>query len=569
MNFYLKLLRIISLILTSYSLATARADILDQGIPSPFLLKPSGLKELNVTLAARAEAELNKLKDIEVLLEKRKIELDPHNEGALQLVQSLKSEFSKLPKNTQDTFLNGEIDLATIPDDQLKTLIAIQDKADGAKMLAGDFINDLDLYIQKSLDYSIFLTLQMASEHVERLNENSNFSKKERNNLEKLYLKMREAVYGENGFISNKDEYGQAKDSFRISPYNRFFDLSEKFFEISAPVVEANNQQDRGTPTKSLTKLKLSALKKIPVAFGMIWDAAKILGAAVFKIQPTGQRTLLMNSVNSAIRKISKVQGLDVTVVGAENIPMTYEKGTVTLFTPSHRDAFKDMVAIAHLGVDSAIPFAAAGSFIPSEIKIPFTKTKINLSKLKSFLIGRLNKNYGIIVVGNKDNPNPIDPVEKAIQILQMTDIRSFLIYPEGRLPDAQGAAGPMREKMFSELGPIERFEALGFKVNLVPVTMSLNYLPNGESKNIEVKVYPTIDDYTRRVITRFGGSSGLAMLYRYGLVSDLVTNTDLLWGQLRASRMQQEFRKRFNIEANPATKSEKVFTAQCVRFYN
>jgi hypothetical protein len=218
------------------------------------------------------------------------------------------------------------------------------------------------------------------------------------------------------------------------------------------------------------------------------------------------------------------------------------------------------MMAFAHLGVDNVIPFGAAGNFIPGEIKIPFTRKKINIEGLKSFLIKRLNQNNGFIVVGNKNNPNPIDPVEKLLRIVQNSDIRSFLIYPEGRLPDAQGAAGPMREKFFSDDGPIKKLEALGYKVNLVPVTMRLNYLPNEETNDVEVKVYPVFDDRTRRVISNLGGASGLALLYRFGLVSDLVTDKELLWGQLRASQMKNEFNERFKIEEANRALCRKVY---------
>lgn len=185
-----------------------------------------------------------------------------------------------------------------------------------------------------------------------------------------------------------------------------------------------------------------------------------------------------------------------VTLIGEENLPKNSNKDDITFFTPSHRDAFKDMVSVAGLGVDNIIPFAAAGNFIPSNIKLG--KHTIDLSRIKSFLIGRLNDNNGIIVVGNKNNPNPINPVTKFLQIIKQTNMRNFLIYPEGKLPDETGATGVVREKLFSADGPIAQAEKLGLKVNLVPISMRLNYLPNGNSNNIEIDVQPMIDDYTR-----------------------------------------------------------------------
>lgn len=62
--------------------------------------------------------------------------------------------------------------------------------------------------------------------------------------------------------------------------------------------------------------------------------------------------------------------------------------------------------------------------------------------------------------------------------------------------------------------------------------------LSEAAGDELEVRVHELIDDATRRVIMRIGGKEALDVLLRFGLTEALVTNEDLVWGQVRAGRL-------------------------------
>ncbi len=531
---------ILSIVLFLYG-ANLYAGLLETQILSPFNLGASDLENFNKRFEALANEELEFLKNRESELEIQKQQLDEASRGVTHFVESLMSEFELLSPETQRALLEQKIEGFPVPEADQARLQGMQEHLQNSKVPATSFINDLDVYIQRSLDYSVFLIFKMVSENVEQLRrENTDEWKLKK--LKSLYEEMYKFIYdSEKGYVKKRNEYGQAKDTNRISAYNHFFDYADTFFATVAALVGVEKSRAWALQVRK----KISSLKRLPELVAIVPDAARALWATIRKTQPTDTTIPLMDSVNATITKVADMRGWEFKVQGAENIPREYDKGTINLFTPSHRDALKDMATMAHLGIEQMAPFAAAGNFLPF---------------MQKFLIKRLNGNLGIIVVGKAHNPNPVDVTEKAIEIARKTGIRNFLIYPEGRLPDRQGAAGPMRDKFFSKEGPIQRFEELGFKVNLIPITMASNYLPTENSQQIDVKVYPTITDKVRRVLTTLAGPDGLATLYRYGLVGDLKTDSQLLWGQRRATRMWSDFSKRFRLE--------KIKRQMCLNFY-
>lgn len=528
---------------------------------SPFEMSIQDLLKYNLKIEQELAEDDLKFLELEKNLEDEKKMMDPDGQKAKEAVVEIMTQFKSLTPEVKKAYLGNTID--KLPDNpnikmEIEKLNALVKSTEEMENKADHFIANVDGYIQSSLDYSIKQTLNLIGKHVYESRKNKSFSDSDLKKMALIYDKMIQAIFGTNGFLENKKEYGQGKDAFRVSPYNKFFSLADVFFSIG--------DQNPKTPNKISFKERLNFLRKLPYYFSIVPSFFKTFAAIIFKIQPKGDNAMMMNSINSAIRDLSELKGYKVTLIGEENLPKNSNKDDITFFTPSHRDAFKDMVSVAGLGVDNIIPFAAAGNFIPSNIKLG--KRTFDLSRIKSFLIGRLNDNNGIIVVGNKNNPNPINPVAKFLRIIEQTKMRNFLIYPEGKLPDETGATGVVREKLFSADGPIAQAEQLGLKVNLVPISMRLNYLPNGNSNDIEIDVQPMIDDYTRKVITKLAGSDGMALLYRFGLTSKLITDKDLLFGQLRASRMDTFYTDKYQRNKSQNSKNLSYNSNSCLVNY-
>lgn len=546
---FLKRLLISNLVFFLFS-CPVNAGTLDVLRAFPTSISPDALRSWNYYLTTRLLEEQEKFKQIENDLERRHRQLTETSGGVVSFAGDVMKRFDTLSDEVRSAILNGTLDESRLTLNDRWQLHNLKTVIEEGKFFGNDFIQGLDSYIQKSLDYSILVMMKMASESIELL-QNSNLDTAHLKKLIALYRRMHKVIFDpEKGYLVKKIEYGQGKDTHRISAYNKFFKVSEDFFEMSDELQGLRLNEKK--PLSEKLRWKLKGLTQLPKYLPLFPDAVKVVWNVLNPFSHGSGKEPLMKSVNEAFRKMSDIQQTRYVVEGREHLPRAYDKGTINIYMPTHRSAMKDMAAISHLGLDHMAPFAAAGNFLPV---------------LKSFLTRLLNKNLGFIVVGNSFNPNPIDPIEKAMMTLELTDIRDFLNYPEGRLPDKQGASGPIREKIFSELGPIKKFEQLGYKINLVPITFASNYIPNGDAAVIDIKIYPMITDEVRRVITTLAGGDGLATLFRLGAINDLKTDSNLLWGQQRASRMQLDFMRLYRRD-KLYERDQRAGVTLCLKFY-
>jgi hypothetical protein len=260
-----------------------------------------------------------------------------------------------------------------------------------------------------------------------------------------------------------------------------------------------------------------------------------MLKAVFMRQQPDADGVPLTRGIIDTVTKIKEQQGGKVEIVGAENLPKFDDPNTINVIVASHRHGLNDQIAIAALKLKSMVFFGAANNFLPKSLNLLFG--------LKTRAIRGLNDNLGFIVVGEGADPAPL---AKARLIVTKTGVRTFLIFPGGRLPEGWGATMGVREKTFSEEGLVAMFEEMGFKVNLIPISMKNNArlfdnkttLSADGVDELEVRVHELIDDQTRRVIMKHGGKEALNLLLRFGLTEVLVTDQELIWGQVRAGKI-------------------------------
>ncbi|CAN5643464.1 hypothetical protein BH10BDE1_BH10BDE1_11670 [soil metagenome] len=413
----------------------------------------------------------------------------------------------------------------------------------GGKQQTAEFFVRLDSFIQDYLDVSMALGYHSARARLFELRDSGHSIKDHAQDfarLEKLKAK----------YLDNKNQYQQPKDTLRTTPYKSFFGVLQS--------IAARDTADPSLRRGIFARIKGLAEFTIRTA-SLMPSVIRMLKAVFLKQQPDADGVPLTRGVIEAVTKINEQRGGKVNVVGLENMPTTNDPNVINVIVASHRHGLNDQIALAALKLKSMVFFGAANNFLPNWMNLLFG--------FKTRTIRSLNENLGFIVVGSGASPAPL---EKARTIVTKTGVRTFLIFPGGRLPEGWGATMGVREKTFSEEGLVAMFESMGFKVNLIPISMKNNarlfdnkqtLAENGEG-NLEVRVHELIDDQTRRVIMKYGGKEALNMLLRFGLTEVLVTDQDLVWGQVRAGKILPTF-DRF-LKNEMATKYLSGAAAQC-----
>jgi hypothetical protein len=398
--------------------------------------------------------------------------------------------------------------------------------------VSSSFIQDLDRYTQDSLDLGMLIGLQAAREEIASFSRtNPKTGTETSSQLARLQASSEAMEASIRDYLANKHQYGQANDNFRTTPYSKFYSVIASIFRQVSP-----NSSGPVTPQKKAKISLLQRLSRLTTTLKMSWFGANLASAVVFDSKPDAEGvSRITTNINSIGRLIGRQKGQEINVIGKENLPVILPDGKdIYILTPSHRHGLQDVIGIAHLGLDNFAILAKPKSFIPAQIKV--AGRTFDITPIKDFLISKLAKNMGFIVTGGGHSA-----VEKMRLIISKTAMRFFLIYPEGKLPDANGSSGVMRENKVVKL-----LEEMGFRVSMVPITMVDNFFPLGveptHQNKFEVKVFPTISHELRKSLTAFGGHQALSNLFRYGLVDELRSNQDLLWGQVRASRLPEVF---------------------------
>lgn len=322
-------------------------------------------------------------------------------------------------------------------------------------------------------------------------------------------------------YLRNRHQYGEAKDVQRTAPFMEFFIKTKALYET----------QFLPRPSGvSKVRAQLSALAQTTKMLTLVPEIGSFLNTVFNGAPATAETNPLYQEVARTVKKLGKVQGIEVEVEDAENLPKETKPNEVNVYIASHRDGVLDQLTIAELGAHNIVPFAAVNNFVPNALN--------KLFGLKDRAMRALDQSNNLIIVGKGKT---IEPIPKALKILNESSVRSFLIFPEGRLPEGLGATAGVRDKFFAEDGLIASIERAGYKVNLIPLSMRHNArLFDGKSltsdKKLTIRVHSFIDDETRRTFMKYGGETGMAMLLQFGLIDALVTNQRLMFGQLRPS---------------------------------
>ncbi len=394
--------------------------------------------------------------------------------------------------------------------------------------MAGDFIAQFEKYDRDSQDLEIAVGLKLLRLEIEYLRQSPVGGP----GLEILKNSYQEIIKYKDDYLANKFQYGQAKDIHRVTPFNKFIGkVRSTIGQIHRFDSLGKDKKPNPFVTAMKDKLRVFGTAAMPAA-------ARIASSTLLKLQPNRWNVPVTTAINYGARIFGVFKGEKVVVIGRENLPTGDDSETVNLILPNHGNAEIDINGIAHLGLNKSVMFVAAGNFVPENVAPD--------------LIKALNENHGVVVVGTRNNPNPVDPVEKMRDIDDFTSVRSYVLFPQGMRPAKDNAASPVRDGPFRDNGPIRMLERNGKKVNLVLVTMDY-FAPYGlnggnDDPTIVVRVHPTIPDLVRRRFMAVGGVKALPILLQYGLLGNLRSNKlpngeidpdgDIFWGKVRASKL-------------------------------
>jgi 1-acyl-sn-glycerol-3-phosphate acyltransferase len=459
------------------------------------------------------DISIEKLRVDEGHLIEMKNEIEGQGYTAISLLQTVQSLLASMDQETLEKVLAAnadELNAMNIP--QVRRLHAIL----GAVMPKMEHLFlVLDEYIQDSVDLSVVMVMYTLQMRLGVLNADEQTPE-----LRKSFEKL---IGFKKAYVDNKAEYGRGHDINRTTAYQRFFQTAKDIFlQLNYP----RTYKIRRAANRAGMGLKYASwIVRNPLVVPQFIDT---LIRVIINQQPKGQNNPVMASVLRLSRGGRIAMGLKVKIEGEENLlglendGVNFKDNDVFIYAPSHRDYIKDQIALAYLKKDNLMPFAASHSF-------------------PGWISSRLNTNMGFVPVGGQKGVFT-DAIEKAVMIVENTQLRSFVNYPGGRLPEGIGATMGVRKKFFSEDGLVRAFEDKGYRVNIVPISLRDNAKLFGgrtltrKDDEITIKVRPLLKADTRYLITKLAGQDAISLVMRFGLIEDLVTNDELLWGQVRGS---------------------------------
>lgn len=436
-----------------------------------------------------------------------------HVEGDLNYLRKEEGELLAIKMKIESyghsaiDFLNHMETLSVNPDG----LLQVRGVLGEVKPMVLELNTRLDNYIQDTLDLSMAMGLYAVRDELARAPRVTSDMRA----LFKELIKQRDI------YLENKKEYGEGKDTRRATAYN-------KFFASLKPLFEALER-----PTLSRTRRLSAKIGNLLGKVGWVMQRPALVGhfikafATVMRSpQPVNGQNPTLAAVMGLSRRLGDELGIEVVIEGKENLTLPGE-GEITILVPSHREMIKDQIGVANLH------FEDGSSDFDGDVIAPFAAAHV----YPKFIVNRLNPNNGIVVVGPLARPKPI---EKAERILEETDLRMFMNYAGGRLPEGLGATMGVRKKFFEMVSALEN---KGYKVNILAIAMRDNAKLFGtrsltRNDGITLKVAPVLKHETRHLIMETAGEDAVALMMRMGLIQDLVTNDELIFGQVRGSML-------------------------------
>jgi hypothetical protein len=473
-------------------------DLLVGQFSEPWSNSQQALAE-SIEILNRVEIGLVQISDREQSLLKAKADLGTHGYSA----QTFFNEIVKMVEENRPQEMRGQM---------------IQIGTQKAQAFFQEFEN---------LNRDTFdLTMALVYHQMRATLAEHKWSSKDSSALKKKWMALERSRLA---YSANRDQFKKGKDAHRTTPFLSFFVKAKDLNEF---ILSRGTLTDRAKYQLNKLKKIWEALKLLPVAYPGL---KKLIGQIFNRTQPTSDHNPVIATVNEMATKVAKSQGSTFEIDGAELLPpKNPPAGEVNVHISNHRDGLLDQAAMAALGFDHVTPYAAVNNFVPEALNAFFG--------FKFRVIRHLNANYALIVVGKGADPKA---VPKTIEILLKSNIRNFMIYPEGRLPEGLGTMAGVRDDFFSEKGAIHAMESQGFKVNLVVTSLIDNArLFDGpsltsENSKYRIKVHGVIRDEIRKEFMKHAGEAGLSMLLQYGLIESLVTNDRLMFGQVRPSKIK------------------------------
>lgn len=395
--------------------------------------------------------------------------------------------------------------------------------------LQKDLQTDLDQLIVQQLDhFALKIMFYVESAY---LSLSHRVTPTDFNSLKNLYESTNQAY---SGYLKMKPRYGQAKDIPRTAKYREIYEKAEQFIKL------ADYLNGTKLPQETKSKNVRLYLKLGKEALAVVW-----------KLISTGtQSTATFNQSMKFARTFGEDVGAKVDVTGGDiikNLPQ--EKGTVNILAPIHRHPLWDLVALANLNIDGALPFI----FFPKPVARFITKHVTNV----------------IAVGGGSDMP-----IDHVISELNKGYTSNILVYPEGSVSAGMMETRPAREKF--SWGLVRTLREQGFKVNIIPISYE-NTAKFGNENTIETalnKALANPEKITYRV--DIGKPLNSKMIDKMLLTDPLMigryirsfwlekmkTTNTLLSGQLRPTEMDRlvdnDFKPKFvELKLN-----------QCLSFY-
>ncbi len=398
----------------------------------------------------------------------------------------------------------------------------VQEVLREVRPLVVDLNSRLDNYIQDTLDLSMAIVLHALNRDLSLAPQLTS----------DIWALQKEVIKQRDIYLEHKKEYGEGKDTKRTTAYNRFFAAAKTLYAaLDQP--QFSRTRRLGHKVANILGQALWVLQRPSLSANFL----KTLLVVLRSPQPEDGKNPVIASVMQLSRQIGDELGIKVHIEGKENL-VSSGPNEITILVPSHRQMMRDQIGIANLhfeddtpfDIDTVAPFAAAHVY------------RAYCSPVKSKSWDRRRR--------SKANPKPI---EKAAQILEQSDLRMFMNYAGGRLPEGLGATMGVRKKFFEM---VRSLEAKGFKVNILALSMRDNAKLFGtrsltRNEDITLKVPPILKHDTRHLIMELGGEDSVALMMRFGLIQDLVTNEELIFGQVRGSKLNEALSEYLFDDAN------------------
>lgn len=572
---------------------SALAAVIGSEAPNPFSpatrveTLENVLRELQNS-SARALSEVLELENQLVASEERLVSWG--YESPEDFLKEIADRLASLPADTRD-FISSARDPHTLLSDPTsrekieaspaaKELIELIRSADE---ILGDHFQELRIQHSKSyfrLALALgFLNIYELSSQMKK--SDRSMSEQQREKYHRLFSSLKREA---SNYLAHEHEFEGPRRNTAVIPHNHFLRSLKKFESLVQLVekieVTANKFSDDSRISKnqrtyarifsrglsaffySIASLPNFVFQLVQAIVSVRTDRAYFSESSSNLFSVDNYSPRLTSSVVSLHNALARVLGYSVEVEGAEHIQSNQMRG-VTIVTPSHRDALRDMIAISALRFQKMTMYANAGQILNMIFgrreKFKFLGFEIDMVQFKSKVVAALNRGTSILVAGNTFNPDSatpeFKPVFKSVQMMTALS-KAFkdmvlLNYPHGALPSWLGLDLPIVRSWFGPSGTLAAAWRQGIQPQLLIVTLPWNVDPLGlglieehRAKRIKVKVHGLVPGDLMHSIVALGGHRVLQHLFEANSNLGLVSDSWLHRGHIHADKLNVAMRR-------------------------